>query len=106
MCVAADFIVAVLIGTANRAVVACSSTNWKTCIDRALALLGEVRAIVEKMGGNKESSPTYVLPSFPPSDDQRLPPPYMTPPNRGLQVEALVSLERGAMVAWFATQGP
>jgi hypothetical protein len=53
------------------AAVACSSTNWKTCIDGALALLGDVRAMVEKMAvveEAKKAAPPDVLSPSPPAD--------------------------------------
>jgi hypothetical protein len=84
-----DPVVVVLIGATMPAgaVVACPSTNWKTFIDGALTLLGEVRAMVEKMAAveeAKKAAPLDALPPSLPSDGRRLPPPYVPPPNRAV----------------------
>jgi hypothetical protein len=60
-------------------------TDVRSSLERALALLGEVRAMVEKMATieeAKKAAPPDVLPPSPPSNGQCLPPPYVPPPNR------------------------
>jgi hypothetical protein len=62
-----------------------ASVDAKIDIDGALALIEEVKTMLAKMVAAEEAkkaAPTDVPPPFPPSDGQRLPPPYVPPPNR------------------------
>jgi hypothetical protein len=69
------------------AAIACPSLNMRLCLQRALALLWEMKAMAERMAvaeEAKKTAPHNGLPSLPPFDGQRLPPPYVPPPNRAV----------------------
>jgi hypothetical protein len=49
------------------AAMACSSINWKTCIDEALSILEEPKVMVEEMKATKEVKSATLLVVLPPS---------------------------------------